>query len=197
VLWMRKRNVGAAWERLKEGPPACFYHGGYAYRGGYGYHRGYGYGPYGYGGAATVGAAAIGAAVAAPGRQKSGPTRTSGPGDSGTFCPANLWQARPLTTSRSAASATVYSASTMAWCASRMRCRARARNLARRNRCLSRWEARRPGRRPELRRGVQREGHPRGPSLGPQARPSHTAAPPRVQIVSPKSCDQELYERQQ
>jgi len=50
-------------------------------------------------------------------------TKTSGPGDSGTFCPANAWQARPPTTSRSAASARAYSASTMAWCASRMRCR--------------------------------------------------------------------------
>src|SRR5271154_727872 len=36
-------------------------------------------------------------------RQKSGPTKTYGPGDSGTFCPTNLWQARPPTTSRSAA----------------------------------------------------------------------------------------------
>jgi hypothetical protein len=43
--------------------------------------------------------------------------------DGGTFCPASLWQARPPTTSRSAASAKVYSASTMAWRASRMRCR--------------------------------------------------------------------------
>jgi hypothetical protein len=51
------------------------------------------------------------------------PTRTSGPGDSGTFCPANPWRARPPTISRSAASAKAYSASTMAWCASRMRCR--------------------------------------------------------------------------
>jgi len=46
----------------------------------------------------------------------------------------------------------------------------RARNLARRNRCLSRWEARRPSRRPELRRSVLCEGYLRGPSLGPQAR---------------------------
>ena len=53
---------------------------------------------------------------------------------------------------------------------------ARARNLARRNRCLSRWEARRSGRRPELRRGVPCEGHPRGPSLGPQARTVQAAA---------------------
>jgi hypothetical protein len=43
--------------------------------------------------------------------------------DGGTFCPASLWQARPPTTSRSAASAKVYSTSTMAWCAFRMRCR--------------------------------------------------------------------------
>jgi hypothetical protein len=64
-LWAA-RNVGAAGDRFKEGPPsACFYHGGYhggyAYRGGYGCHRGYGYGPYGYGGVAAIGAAAVGA----------------------------------------------------------------------------------------------------------------------------------------
>src|SRR5271166_1936262 len=51
------------------------------------------------------------------------PTRTSGRGDGGTFCPANLWQARPPTISRSAVSVKAYSASTTAWCASRMRCR--------------------------------------------------------------------------
>ena len=73
---------------------------------------------------------------------------------------------------------------------------ARARNLARRNRRLSRWEARRPGRRPELRRGVPCEGHLRGPSLGPQAR---AVGPPpvKVQIVPPKSRDQELWDRRQ
>jgi hypothetical protein len=52
-----------------------------------------------------------------------GPTRTSGRGDGGTFCPANLWQARPPTISRSAVSVKAYSASTTAWSASRMRCR--------------------------------------------------------------------------
>ena len=55
-------------------------------------------------------------------RQRSLP-RTSRPADSGTFCPANPWQARPPTTSRSAASARAYSVSTMAWRAFRMRCR--------------------------------------------------------------------------
>jgi hypothetical protein len=43
---------------------------------------------------------------------------------------------------------------------------------------------------------VLSEGHLRGPSLGPQARPSRAAAP-KVQIVSPKSRDQELYDRRQ
>ena len=51
-----------------------------------------------------------------------------------------------------------------------------ARNLALRNRCLSRWEARRPSRRPELRRSVPCAGHLRGPSLGPQARAVEAAA---------------------
>src|SRR5271166_53289 len=49
-------------------------------------------------------------------------TRTSGPRDSGTFCPANPWRVRPPTTSKCAASAKVCSISTTAWCSCRMRC---------------------------------------------------------------------------
>jgi hypothetical protein len=93
--------------------------------------------------------------------------RTSGPGDSGTFCPANRWQARPPTTSRSAASAKGLS-NLYDGLGAPSECDAGARNpLA--ERCLSWWEARRPGRRPE-------RNSLRGPSLGPQARPNRATA---------------------
>jgi hypothetical protein len=43
---------------------------------------------------------------------------------------------------------------------------------------------------------VLSEGHLRGPSLWPRARPSR-AAPAKLQIVSPKSRNQDLYDRRQ
>ena len=91
--------------------------------------------------------------------------------NSGTFCPANPWQARRSDNLKirrfSEGLFSLYDGLVRLPNAMPGQ---RAGNPSRRNRCLPRWEARRSGGRPELRRGVSCEGHPRGSSLGPQAR---------------------------
>jgi hypothetical protein len=102
--------------------------------------------------------------------------RTSGPGDSGTFCPTNLWRARPPTTSRSAASAKGLS-NLYDGLRAPSECDAGARTP------LAEIAAFPDGKHDDQ-VDVLSEGHLRGPSLGPQARPNRATA--KVQIVSPK-----------
>jgi hypothetical protein len=115
-------------------------------------------------------------------------TRTSGPGDSGTFCPGNLWQARPPTNLKirrfSEGLFNLYD------------------GLVRLSNAMPGLEtllaeiAAFPDGKHDDQVDVLSEGHLRARRCGLKL--GRVVLPPaKVQIVSPKSRDQELYDRRQ